>query len=250
MPASTWTSSFEGLRLGTRLLAAANRRSFALACVGSLLAALPAVTLGLGLATGELAPNPLEILQRTLGRWALILLLVVLAATPLRHALAMGARRMGATCGRRLDDWNWMIRLRRPLGIACFLYALAHVVVYLWLDIAFAWNQLAVDLREKPFIWAGLAAFILLLPLALTSTDAWVRRLKGDWKRLHWLVYPTAVLAVLHFVWLTKPGIGDPYGYAIALAVLLGYRVVARWLRSRDPVEALGGEVVRKRQEE
>lgn len=249
MPASTWTSSFEGLRPGTRLLAAANRHGFALACAACVLAALPALALGWALASGELTPNPLESLQRTLGRWALILLLVVLAATPLRHALAMSARRLGSTMGRRLDDWNWMIRLRRPLGIACFLYALAHVAVYLWLDIAFTWSQLALDLREKPYIWAGLAAFVLLLPLALTSTDAWVRRLKGDWKRLHWLVYPAAILAVLHFVWLTKPGIGDPDAYAIVLAVLLGYRVVARWSRSRVPVEALG-EVARKRQEE
>jgi sulfoxide reductase heme-binding subunit YedZ len=195
-------------------------------------------------AGGSLGANALDRVLRTPGRWALILLLVVLSATPLRHALVYAARRQRIRFGRRLADWNWLIRLRRPLGLASFFYALAHVVLYLSLDAGFRGDELANDLRNKPFIIAGAGAFLLLLPLAVTSTDSWMRRLKRDWKRLHLLVYPAAILAALHFFWLSKPGVGDPYAYALVLVFLLGYRVAARWLHVREPVEALGEEVL------
>lgn len=207
---------------------------------------MPAGILGWEAVNGLLGANPLDRLLRAPGRWALTLLLVALAATPLRHALAFAARHNGIRCGRRLADWNWVIRLRRPLGLASFFYALTHVVLYLSLDAGFSGDELANDLRNKPFILAGLGAFLLLLPLAVTSTDAWMKRLKRNWKRLHLLVYPAAILAVLHFLWLSKPGAGDLYAYALALGLLLGYRVAARWLRVREPIDALGEEVVRK----
>ena len=140
-----------------------------------------------------------------------------------------------------------MIRLRRPLGLASFFYALAHVVLYLSLDTGFNWDELAKDVGSKPFIVAGVAAFLLLVPLAITSTDAWMRRLKRDWKRLHFLVYPTAVLAIMHFIWLTKPGIGDPYVYALVLALMLGYRIAARGPGADGLVDTLGEEVFDER---
>src|SRR5207237_6622274 len=169
-------------------------------------------------------------------------------ATPLRHALAHGSRRLGLTFGRRLADWNWMIRLRRPMGLASFFYALTHVALYLSLDVGFSGDELMQDLRDKPFILAGLTTFLLLLPLAVTSTDGWMHRLKRGWKRLHALVYPAAALAVVHFFWLSKPGVGDAYTYAIVLTLLLGYRVAARWLHAHEPVEALGEEVPERKE--
>jgi len=244
MQASTSTPSSEGLPRVTRVLSAANRHSLALTWIACALAAMPLVNLGSDAVNGSLGANPLDRILRTPGRCALILLLVVLTATPLRHALVFAARRGGVRYGRRLADWNWMIRLRRPLGLASFFYALAHAALYLSLDAGFNADELAKDLRDKPFILAGLGAFVLLLPLAVTSTDAWVRRLKRDWKRLHLLVYPAAILAVLHFFWLSKPGVGDPQIYAFVLALLLGYRLAAKRLRVRDPVEGLGEEVV------
>jgi sulfoxide reductase heme-binding subunit YedZ len=226
-----------------RLLSAANRHSLALAWSGCVLAVMPAAILGWDAVNGSLGANPLDRVLRTPGRWALILLLVALTATPLRHALAFAARHSGIRYGRRLADWNWLIRLRRPLGLASFFYALAHVVLYLSLDAGFSGAELADDLRNKPYIIAGLGAFLLLLPLAVTSTDAWMQRLKRNWKRLHLLVYPAAILAVLHFAWLSKSGARDFYAYALVLGLLLGYRVAARWLRVREPMDALGEEV-------
>ena len=246
MPASTSTALTESVPLAARLLNAVNRHAFATAVVACVLAALPVAALGWEAANGMLGPNPLERVLRFPGRWALILLLVVLSVTPLRHALVFTMRRAGIRCGRRLADWNWMIRMRRPLGLASFLYACGHFATYLALDAGFDPGEMAKDLLGKPFILAGLGAFLLLLPLAVTSTDAWMRYLKRDWKRLHLLVYPAAILAVLHFVWLSKPGLTDPHAYALVLGVLLGYRAVARWLRVAEPVDALGEEIAHR----
>ena len=243
MPASTSIPSCEDLALPSRLLDAVNRHGHALAWAACALAALPMAALAWDALSGQLGANPLERVLHTPGRWALILLLVVLSATPLRHALAFGARRSAIRYGRRLADWNWMIQLRRPLGLMSFFYAATHVALYLSLDAGFNWHEVTKDFRTKPFILAGLAAFLLLVPLALTSTNAWMRRLKRGWKRLHLLVYPAAILAVLHFVWLTKPGVGDPYAYAVVLTLLLGYRIAARFLHVREPLDALGEEV-------
>lgn len=228
------------------LLGTPNRHPLAMTWSGCVLAAMPAGILGWDALHGLLGANPLDRLLRTPGRWALILLLVVLTATPLRHTLVFGARHGGIRFGRRLADWNWLIRLRRPLGLASFFYALAHAALYLSLDAGFSGPELTSDLRDKPFILAGLGAFLLLLPLALTSTDASMRRLKRNWKRLHFLAYPAAILALLHFAWLSKPGTGDYYAYALVLGLLLGYRIAARGLRVRESVDALGDEVDRE----
>jgi len=206
MPAWTWTS-FSRLAL----------------------LSLPAVVIGAQALAGSLGTNPLERLERAPGWWALVFLLATLAITPLRHAGVRVARWWGRPWGRRLADWNWLVRLRRPLGLASFFYALAHLLVYATLDVGLDWQEFVADLRDKPFMLAGLATFAMLLPLAVTSSEAWMRRLKRNWKRLHWLAYPAGVLGVLHFVWLSKPGVSRPYGYALVLGVLLGYRLAVRW---------------------
>jgi sulfoxide reductase heme-binding subunit YedZ len=244
MLASTSIRSSEDAPLVARLLGVPGRHPRALAWIACALAALPAARLGWEATQGLLGPNLPDRLLRELGRWALILLVVVLCATPLRHALTSAARRYGIRYGRRPADWNWMLGLRRHVGIASVLYALAHLGGYLWLDIGFALSELATDLRSKPFIVAGLGALALLLPLALTSTDGWMRRLKRGWKRLHRLIYPAATLAVLHFVLLSKPGVHDAYGYALVLAMLLGYRAAIPRLRAREGADPLVAEIL------
>jgi sulfoxide reductase heme-binding subunit YedZ len=241
MSASTSASSYDASLL-SRWLRAANRHPSRLALLVCILAALPALVVACQAANGDLGANPLEQLIREPGKWALILVCTALSLTPLRHALAHSARWMGWSWGRRLADWNWLIRLRRSVGLASFFYAVAHVVTYVALDLDFDWRELFADIRDKPFILAGLGAFLLLLPLAVTSTDAWMRRLKRNWKRLHWLVYPAAVLAILHFAWLSKPGVLEPYSDGIVLSVLLGYRIALR-CRSTDAVVNIDDEV-------
>lgn len=160
------------------------------------------------------AVNPVETLTRDSGSWALNLLLAGLAITPLR--------RLGAP--------GWLLRLRRMLGLYAFFYACVHLLIYLWLDQLFDWAAIVHDIAKRPFITVGMAAFALLLPLAITSTDGWLRRLKRRWGRLHQLVYPLAILAVLHYLWLVKRDLTEPLLYAAALALLLGLRL---WWRLR-----------------
>ena len=160
------------------------------------------------------AVNPVETLTRDSGSWALNLLLAGLAITPLR--------RLGAP--------GWLLRLRRMLGLYAFFYASVHLLIYLWLDQLFDWAAIVHDIIKRPFITVGMAAFALLLPLAITSTDGWLRRLKRRWGQLHRLVYPLAVLAVLHYLWLVKRDLTEPLLYATVLAVLLGLRL---WWRLR-----------------
>lgn len=206
----------------------------------SLAAALPAASLLLDASLGQLGPNPLEMLTRESGRWAFLLLIATLALTPLRHAATLAVRMAGARFGRRPADWNWVVRLRRPMGLACFCYAAGHASVYLGLDAGFDPGAVLADLREKPYLLAGMGAFLLLLPLAATSTDGWMRRLKRTWKRLHRAVYAIALFAALHFVWLSKPGLPAPYLYAGAVGLLLGYRLALWAAAGMRPADALG----------
>lgn len=160
------------------------------------------------------AVNPVELLTRSTGTWALTGLLLTLAITPLRQ----------------LGGGPALLRLRRPLGLLAFVYGVIHLLIYLLLDQQLAWAEIGRDLLKRPFITAGMAGFVLLLPLAITSTDGWMRRLKRRWGQLHQLVYPAAALAVLHYFWLVKKDLTQPLLYALALAVLLGWRLW-RWGR-------------------
>lgn len=171
--------------------------------------------LWLGL-NGGLGVNPIEFITRSLGTWALSFLLITLAVTPLR----------------KLTGWGEIMRVRRMLGLTAFFYALAHWLSYLWLDQFFDWGEILKDIVKRPFITIGMATFLLLLPLALTSTNAAMRRLKRNWQRLHRLVYPASACAVLHYFWLVKQDITQPMIYALVLAVLLGLRI---WWRLGMP---------------
>ncbi|WP_374351526.1 sulfite oxidase heme-binding subunit YedZ [Chitinimonas sp.] len=160
------------------------------------------------------AINPVEFIIRSLGTWGLTALLATLAITPLR----------------RLSGWNWLVKLRRMLGLFAFFYISLHFAVYIWLDKFFELPAILRDIYKRPFITVGFAAFILLIPLAITSTDAMMRRLKRNWVRLHWLVYPIAMAGVLHYWWLVKRDHTQPLIYALCLALLLAARL---WWRLR-----------------
>ncbi|MDC7711105.1 sulfite oxidase heme-binding subunit YedZ [Vogesella indigofera] len=160
------------------------------------------------------AVNPIEDLTRGLGTWTLRFLLLTLCVSPLR---ALGAP-------------GWLLRLRRMLGLYAFFYACLHLLTYLWLDQFFDWAAIVRDIVKRPFITVGMLAFLLLLPLAITSTDGWIRRLKRNWGKLHRLVYVIAPLGVLHYLWLVKRDLQSPLIYAAILAVLLLWRVW-RYLR-------------------
>lgn len=203
------------------------RSLLGLAC---LLLAGPALHLAWRGLSGRLGVNAAEVLLHRCGETALDLLLAVLMVTPLRLLLVALASCCGAPAGRRAADWAWLHRLRRPIGIACALYATAHLGLYAVLDLGLDAAAFVADLRDKPFVGAGVAAFGLLLPPALTSSDAWMRRLKRRWRQLHWCVHPAAVLALLHLAWLSKPGSPAPFAYAGVAGVLFVQRML-RWCR-------------------
>jgi sulfoxide reductase heme-binding subunit YedZ len=163
-----------------------------------------------GIVTDSLGANPIEAVTRGLGDWALRLLLVTLAVTPLR----------------RFTGINWLLRLRRMLGLFAFFYATLHMLTYVWLDQFFAWGFILKDITKRPFITVGFLSFVLLIPLAVTSTNAMMKRLGRNWSRLHRAVYAIGLLAVLHFWWMVKADVREPALYAGILAVLLGLRVV------------------------
>ena len=175
-----------------------------------LLCLVPAGLLVRGALTGDLGVNPAETIQLQTGRWALKFLLISLAITPLR----------------RLTGWNVLIQYRRMLGLFAFFYATEHFLAYWSFDLGFSFAAMLGDILKRPFIALGFAAFLLLLPLALTSTKGWIRRLGRKWTQLHRLVYAAAILAVIHFAWKVKVFTGDPVLYAVALTLLLLFRVV------------------------
>lgn len=175
-----------------------------------------------------LGSNPLEMLLHTTGRSALVLLTVTLAVTPLRKLLTSLSRMTARRYGKRLADWNWLVRLRRLLGLWCFTYALSHGWIYLEFDLGYDWASAWNEVREKPYVAVGALALLVLVPLAATSTQGMIRRLGRNWLRLHMLTYLVAVLGLLHFWWLVKPGTWGPLPDTLVLTVLLGYRVLLR----------------------
>jgi sulfoxide reductase heme-binding subunit YedZ len=188
---------------------------------------MPLATLVWEYFNGQLGVNPFERLSHYSGTWALNLLLVTLSVTPARRYAVKLCRAGNAMYGRRMSDWNWLFKLRRMLGLSSFFYAVLHAAVYLVLDLDLDLAVLAREFAEKPYIAAGVAAFVLLVPLAATSTDGMMRRLGRNWRRLHRLVYPIGIIAALHYIWFAKVGVLAPYVYAAVLAALLLDRVTA-----------------------
>jgi methionine sulfoxide reductase heme-binding subunit len=182
----------------------------------SLAPALYLVYLGF---TNNLGVNPAETLQLETGTWALRFLVATLAVTPLR----------------RLTGWNRLVQYRRMLGLYAFFYAFVHFLTYLVLDLSFAFDQMMADVAKRPFITMGFIAFVLMIPLAVTSTKGWIRRLGRRWQMLHRLIYISGITASIHYVWKVKLVIGPPVYYATAVALLLGFRL-AWQLRSAKSV--------------
>ena len=165
--------------------------------------------------TGDLSANPIEFITHRTGDWTLRFLLIALAVTP----------------ARRLFGWSWAAGFRRMFGLFAFFYALLHFSTYLVLDFFFAFDLILDDIVERRYVTAGFAGFVLLVPLAVTSTNAMIRRLGGErWRRLHRLAYVAAVAGVVHYLWLVRIDIRPPLAYAAVLALLLGVRL---WFRLR-----------------
>lgn len=184
---------------------------------------------------GALGINPLNRLLHFTGRWAVTMLIVTLAVTPLRRLSMHLSQRAKVLFGRRVSDWNWLIRLRRQFGLFTFFYAALHFGLYVMLDAGPEVGALRDDLLDRPFIALGWAALGLLLPLAATSNQASMRALGGHWRRLHSLSYLIAVLAAAHFVMQAKRGQADAWPYVAALTLLLLARVVAWRHGDRGP---------------
>lgn len=170
----------------------------------------PAVALAVRAPLDALGANPIEKITHDTGSMALLCLVGSLAVTPLR----------------RLTGWNWIIGYRRMVGLFAFFYGTLHVLTYLVLDQFFHWPSIAADLTRRPYVIAGATSFALMVPLAITSTTGWIRRLGGaNWQRLHRLAYVAAIAGVVHYWWLVKADVSSPLRFALVLGVLLGLRV-------------------------
>lgn len=162
----------------------------------------------LGLTDG-LGANPIEFITRSTGTWTLVGLLVTLSVTPLR----------------KLSGRTWLIRFRRLLGLFAFFYACLHFTTYIWLDQFFDAASIVKDVIKRPFITVGFTAFVLLIPLAVTSNQRMMKKLARKWQRLHRLIYFIAGLGVVHYWWLVKKDITQPLIYGCVLAILLAARL-------------------------
>ena len=180
-------------------------------------ALVPLAVTAMSALRGELGANPIAEALNRLGLMALVFLIGSLACTPLKS----------------IFGWTWPIRLRRMLGLFGFFYALLHMTTYIGLDQTFNWRAIFADITKRKFIFVGFFAFILMVPLALTSTAAAVRRLGfAAWKRLHRLAYAAAILGVIHFIWRVKKDLREPILYTIVLGALFLVRLAASF-RSR-----------------
>jgi sulfoxide reductase heme-binding subunit YedZ len=187
---------------------------------------IPLALLGWKAYSGGLGANPIEVITHATGDWTLRFLLITLAITPIR----------------KLTGRLWLIRYRRMFGLFAFSYGALHFLTYIWLDKFFDLHDMLHDIAKRRFITVGFAGFVLLIPLALTSTKGWIRRLGGKrWQALHRLIYFSAIAGVVHYLWLVKADIREPAKYAAILAVLLGYRI-AVWANPKaaaDKTKAL-----------
>ena len=197
-----------------------------------LVLAVPLVLIGFDIAQeleqpgSALGTDPEDALTDQLGEWTLRILLLTLAVSPVA----------------RLVRRRQLIRYRRMIGLWAFAYAVLHFTVYFGLLAGLDVDAVVADFSKRPYITVGIAALVLLVPLAVTSTRGWQRRLRSRWRQLHRLVYPIAVLAIVHLSWLAKGGIMEPVIYASILALLLGERIVDTLRRRRPAVQAAGSE--------
>jgi methionine sulfoxide reductase heme-binding subunit len=183
-----------------------------------LLCLAPFVWLVWGFLTNNLGADPLGQIRAVTGRWTLRFLLITLSITPLR----------------RITGWNAAIRFRRMLGLFAFFWGFWHFITYLLVQ-GFNWPIIGEDIVKRPYITLGLTGFILMIPLAITSTKKWIVRLGKRWQQLHRLIYVSAIAGVIHYLWLVKADIRYPVRYIVVLALLLGFRI---WLAVRPQVQS------------
>lgn len=194
----------------------------------------PAVYAALALGLGWVAGDEVKFLQHVTGTTVLVCLFLTLSITPLR----------------RITGWNDLIRVRRLIGLTAFWYALLHLTSYVVFDQLLSLPDIAEDVAKHPWVLVGFASFLMLVPLAVTSTQGWVRRLGGRrWQRLHRLIYPAAIGGVLHYLWLVKRDVTDPRWFAVVLGAILVARI---WAGRREGGRAgrLGGGRARRREVE
>lgn len=168
-----------------------------------------------------LGANPIEVITHSTGDWTIIFLLITLAITPLRRVPAL----------------NWLIRFRRMMGLYAFFYGVLHFTTYIWLDKFFDLPEMIKDVGKRPFITVGFLGFVMMIPLAVTSTKWAIRKMGKNWASLHQLVYLSAIAGVVHYWWLVKIDITKPLRYAVILTILLGWRV-AVWAMKRFRTQA------------
>ncbi|MGZ8958742.1 MAG: sulfite oxidase heme-binding subunit YedZ [Methylosarcina sp.] len=184
------------------------------------LSLMPLINLAAGALLDGLGANPIERITRSTGYWTLAFLMITLAITPLR----------------RLLGWNWPMRMRRMIALFAFFYGTLHFLTYLVLDQFFDLSAILADIVKRPYITVGFPAYVLMIPLALTSTDRMIRRLGGKrWRLLHRLVYLIAVGGVVHYWWLVKKDVSDPLMFAVILGLLFGIRLFSRVIRYARP---------------
>jgi sulfoxide reductase heme-binding subunit YedZ len=169
----------------------------------------PILSIGIDIFQNNLGANPVEFIERHFGKWTLIFLCLTLSMTPLR----------------RITKINQWILYRRMLGLFVFFYASIHLICYIGLDYQFAWIDIKNDIIKHRYVLVGFLAWLLLLPLAITSSDKMIRKLRKNWKLLHRLIYVIAILGVLHFIWLDKKDITEPLIYAAIVSILLILRL-------------------------
>jgi len=168
-----------------------------------------------------LGANPIEVITHSTGDWTIIFLLITLSITPLRRVPAL----------------NWLIRFRRMMGLYAFFYGVLHFTTYIWLDKFFDLPEMIKDVGKRPFITVGFLGFVMMIPLAVTSTKWAIRMMGKNWASLHQLVYLSAIAGVVHYWWLVKIDITKPLRYAVILSILLGWRV-AVWAMKRFRAQA------------
>lgn len=168
----------------------------------------------------DLGANPVEFIEHSTGTWALVFLLASLSMTPIRL----------------LTNQVWQIQLRRLLGLWMFFYATLHFIAYIWLDFGFLMDDIYKDVIKHPRILVGFIAFALTIPLAATSNQYMMKKLKSKWKKLHQSVYLIAILAVLHYLWLVKKDITEPFYYTVVLVILLGIRIYFYYKKKQKAV--------------
>jgi sulfoxide reductase heme-binding subunit YedZ len=169
----------------------------------------PILSIGIDIFQNNVGANPVEFIERHFGKWTLIFLCLTLSMTPLR----------------RITKINQWILYRRMLGLFVFFYASIHLLCYIGLDYQFAWLDIKNDIIKHRYVLVGFLGWLLLLPLAITSSDKMIRRLKANWKKLHSLIYVIAILGVLHFIWLVKKDITEPLIYGVIILFLFALRL-------------------------